>query len=104
MKTLQESLKHFNTQQKRYVREHNGKPCPHYDNILKLLNEAINKEEKVGEWVSEIGDCHSTGKYRVCAKCGGNVFIPYFSKQGIERKDFNYCPNCGCKMKENNGD
>lgn len=78
----------------------NARHC--LDCMFIIYEEAIRQEEKVGEWVSEIGDCHSTGKYRVCTKCGGNVFIPYFSKQGIERTDFNYCPNCGCKMLKEN--
>lgn len=51
-----------------------------------------------GLWYQEIGDVHSTGKYRNCSICKENVFIPYFSKQGINNIDFDYCPNCGARM------
>jgi len=51
-------------------------------------------------WSDEIGDIHSTGKFRVCSNCGGDVFIPYFSIQGINKVDFEYCPNCNATMNE----
>ncbi|HBF66476.1 MAG TPA: hypothetical protein DDW34_12985 [Clostridium sp.] len=56
------------------------------------------REVRRGKWFSEIGDAHSAGKYRTCSFCGENVFIPYFSKQGIENIDFDFCPNCGAVM------
>jgi ssDNA-binding Zn-finger/Zn-ribbon topoisomerase 1 len=51
-------------------------------------------------WSDEVGDVHSTGKFRVCSNCGKNVFIPYFSIQGINKVDFEYCPNCNATMNE----
>ncbi len=72
------------------------------ENEVKLINvqsTADVKEVVCGEWRDEIGDCHSTGKYRVCSNCGKNVFIPYFSKQGLEKIDFPFCPNCGADMR-----
>ena len=36
--TTEESIRHFEAQQKRYVREHNGKPCPHYANAILALH------------------------------------------------------------------
>lgn len=38
--TTEESIRHFEAQQKRYVREHNGKPCPHYANAIEALHRA----------------------------------------------------------------
>ena len=38
--TTEESIRHFETQQKRYVREHNGKLCPHYANAIEALRRA----------------------------------------------------------------
>ena len=38
--TTEESIRHFEAQQKRYVREHNGKPCPHYANAIEALRRA----------------------------------------------------------------
>ena len=38
--TTEESIQHFEAQQKRYVREHNGKPCPHYANAIEALHRA----------------------------------------------------------------
>ena len=38
--TAEESIRHFEAQQKRYVREHNGKPCPHYVNAIDALRRA----------------------------------------------------------------
>ena len=38
--TTEESIRHFETQQKRYVREHNGKLCPHYANAINALRRA----------------------------------------------------------------
>jgi hypothetical protein len=38
--TAEESIRHFEAQQKRYVREHNGKPCPHYANAIEALRRA----------------------------------------------------------------
>ena len=38
--TIEESIRHFEAQQKRYVREHNGKPCPHYANAIEALRRA----------------------------------------------------------------
>ena len=38
--TTEESIRHFEAQQKRYVREHNGKLCPHYANAIEALRRA----------------------------------------------------------------
>lgn len=38
--TVEESIRHFESQQKRYMREHNGYPCPHYVNAINALRRA----------------------------------------------------------------
>ena len=58
------------------------------------------KEIVRGKWSDEIGDSHSSGKYRVCSNCGKNTFILWSSKQGLERNDYDFCPNCGAYMRK----
>lgn len=68
-----------------------------------VISDAPTVETKTvihGHWSDEIGDIHSTGKFRVCSNCGESVFIPYFSIQGINKVDFEYCPNCNATMDE----
>lgn len=42
--SFQESIKHFQSQQKRYKREHNGRECPHYKNAMLALHKVLNDE------------------------------------------------------------
>ena len=74
-----------------------------YRDLIRILREqptADVKEVVRGKWLHEAGDIHSSGKYGYCSNCGGSVFIPYFSKQGILKTDFDFCPNCGADMRE----
>ena len=54
--TTEESIRHFETQQKRYVREHNGKLCPHYANAIEALRRAQPANEpltKISEMLEQ---------------------------------------------------
>jgi hypothetical protein len=53
--TTEESIRHFEAKQKRYVREHGGKPCPHYANAIEALHRAQPANEP-------------------CADCSGMVY------------------------------
>ena len=51
--TNEESIRHFETQQKRYVREHNGKLCPHYANAIEALRRA-QPAEPLTDHISDV--------------------------------------------------
>ena len=51
--TTEESIRHFEAQQKRYVREHGGKPCPHYANAI----EALHRAQPENEPLVRCGNC-----------------------------------------------
>ena len=63
--TAEESIRHFEAQQKRYVREHNGKPCPHYANAIEALRRA-QPENKPADAVPVVRckDCKHNGTWQ----------------------------------------
>ena len=119
--TAEESIRHFEAQQKRYVREHNGKPCPHYANAIEALRRAQPANEPAdavpvvrGEWVDdENGTEWDSHQCSVCKKSplsemiyeddydeglDGEWFYLGKRENGIIEHLTNYCPNCGAKM------
>ena len=52
-----------------------------------FIIKALEQEPRKGHWIEEyIGDM-----YDVCSECGHKITKGYFT--------YNYCPNCGAKMK-----
>ena len=51
---------------------------------------------KRGEWTSECDDVHCYYEH-TCSICGKKI-------QGSKPAHWNYCPNCGAKMEENQHD
>ena len=95
--TTEESIRHFETQQKRYVREHNGKLCPHYANAIEALRRAQPADvARVvhGRWILLGKNEHDyeTSVEEKCSLCGRYVY-----RYDTELQD-NYCPNCGARM------
>ena len=99
--TAEESIRHFEAQQKRYVREHNGKPCPHYANAIDALRCAQPADvARVmhGRWEQRKTPLGKT--YSICSNCSTDFkFIT--DKGTLARLDMDgmpYCPNCGARM------
>jgi hypothetical protein len=71
--------------------DHTTHSCPKYcDVIRRTLEEA--KQERTGRWIEyDISHCE-------CPCC--HVEWSYFDN---EVECFNYCPNCGARMEEDNG-
>ena len=61
--TAEESIRHFESQQKRYMREHNGHPCPHYVNAINALRRAQPAEPPV-----RCGECANYQTQNCAAK------------------------------------
>ena len=87
--TTEESIRHFETQQKRYVREHNGKLCPHYANAIEALRRAEQKHK----------GSKCTWPDGVEAKIGGIPVAPciYTDRQRLHDVDITIseCEKCG---------
>ena len=69
--------------------------------IIKDIPLADVVEKKTGKWI--IVDIPSTGWFRVtCSKCGEDVTstIPIIGFFPNAKAIWNYCPNCGCSMRE----
>lgn len=80
--TTEESIRHFEAQQKRYVREHNGKPCPHYANAIDALrrvqpaNEPLTLEQ-LRQMDGDKINIHYIGH---CKGFWEDVIAPYYGK------------------------
>lgn len=54
----------------------------------------VHSTEKVGEWI----DDEESDFYKKCSLCGVEIDVDFY-----EETQMNYCPNCGAKMKGENG-
>lgn len=93
--TTEESIRHFETQQKRYVREHNGKLCPHYANAIEALRRA-QPAEPLTDHISDV-----TKMIEPCGWCSyfaEEIQSFYVSECGDDKQHYKFCPMCGCKL------
>lgn len=68
-------------------------------NDLGIIIDAKAEPEKTGRWIYGEHDVAMCDGYR-CDKCG--FFVPWdYQHEFIDFiKDYNFCPNCGAKMFE----
>lgn len=95
MKNLTETIKHFESLQKRYTTEHNGKMC---DRVQDALDALSYYKKTSAEWVPASvkikmpcleglkPDCFVMAGYK-CTHCGHEAL-----------SISNYCPDCGFSM------
>ena len=78
--TVEESIRHFEAQQKRYVHEHNGKPCPHYANAIEALRRAQPENKPLvtcGECVKyQTPDCAAKHEQALMDFCSHGIRKP----------------------------
>ena len=77
---IDKAIKHFESLQKRYTTQHNGKMCEYVAIALDAMKKQLNTEE----WI----DCE------YISEAYGNTYAcPHCNKLVIGRE--NYCPRCG---------
>ena len=99
--TTEESIRHFEAQQKRYVREHNGKPCPHYANAIDALRRAQPANEPLMRDCVEEAPTADVAQVVRCKDCKHNgtwqchmEYDEYYPEADIHREmhgDDDFC-------------
>ncbi len=57
---------------------------------------ALEQEPKKGRWITQWNIVHQK-EYYYCSECREE--FSYDGETGIKMNDYNYCPNCGAKMR-----
>ena len=69
--------------------------------FLKWLNE--DAKPKTGHWI-EIAQ-YSDGKHKIeCSECGNHIFDRGHANSFNVNNKYKYCPNCGAKMFDQEGE
>lgn len=83
--TYEEAIKHFESLQKRYTTEHNGKMCEKVALALKAMEKQIAKKPTLHEYIITLPFLGDKQEFDfLCVSCGCAVY-----------SDDNCCPNCG---------
>lgn len=83
----EETIKHFESLQKRYTTQHNGKHCEYVKEALEAMKKQI-PQKPIGRDLWEL----ATATGHSCPSCGNDFPI------GI-CKPYKYCPDCGQAIK-----
>lgn len=62
-------------------------------NIERRINNAPTVEPVRGEWIYERGTYSVCSAWK-CSNCGKSYGLPFI------KDEYNFCPNCGCRMKD----
>lgn len=64
---------------------------------------ALEQEPKTGHWI-EIAQ-YSDGKHKIeCSECGNHIFDRGHANSFNVNNKYKYCPNCGAKMFDQEGE
>lgn len=77
--------------QKSYNKKYAKVPCWMRDIAENIYNAGYRKQSE-GEWVIAVDSVDATF---ICSKCG----YSYIEADPEAKTEYNYCPNCGAKMK-----
>ena len=72
--------------------------CPRWNRVIRDTLQDVQPERKTGRWIYG-EDEHCIDGYH-CDKCGFFVPWDYVHKFINYIEDYNFCPNCGAKMKQ----
>lgn len=63
----------------------------------KLTLELLEQESRVGHWITKWNAAHQK-EYYYCSECREE--FSYDGETGIKMDNYDFCPNCGARMKE----